>query len=231
MLIAPKKYWAERKAQRQAKREAGSELSTLRKYAELDETLSESETQVLDEATAANIGLGLNASNNIGPTSAIPCTPRIIRRESPPGRTGRQAPVIKVTADVDVRFVDNPIGVGSYKSFESKVDGKNLSPKAPNLSPTSTRFSAASATTLNEEEDECDACPPICEEAKHFEPYRGPKEYDWAKGKRKGRRNNHGNPQVESIKDFLTHVEPDNHNLFQMISKMSSLSKFKRVLH
>lgn len=226
-IVAVKKYFGQRQTQKRAKREKAPLAPAHPTKRKPDANLSNPKRHFLDDAITTETGLGTKASRKISPARPIPCSkPRLAKTEPSTGRTGRQAPVgrLKVNVDVDPRFIDNPIGVGSYKTFESPIspispiDIKSPSSRLSNLSPTSTKFSASSGTTLNEEEDICDTCHTLPGKSPPFDHYYGPKQIDWAKGKRKGKQLDDEEPEVTAVKDYVTHVDQDN----AVIAKVSS---------
>jgi len=221
-FVAMKRWIREHQARKQAKREQNALESTRKEEIELDGKLSDSgkhETDTPEEATAAVIGLGPNASNDIEPAVARPCRPLVTKKEIV------VSPSANAKDDVDIRFVGNPIGVGSYKSFELSVDTNNASSPSPSSSPTSTKFSASSGTTLNDDrDDEEDIFPPISKESPSFDPWTGPELRDWAKGKRKGRANHDEKAEVGALKDWLTHADTESPVLHTWRSRRRALS-------
>ncbi|KAK4695828.1 hypothetical protein P7C71_g1980, partial [Lecanoromycetidae sp. Uapishka_2] len=232
-IKAAKDFLANRRARKQAARDEASLETTSKENIELDEKLPNSQKATLNEATTAATGLGLKASNDVSPAAPILCKPHSSTIQISPSTTPRQAPKPKVDVDTrfidtnigvrtgrqaparkakfDPRFIDNPIGVGSYKSFETPMGSETSSSSTPNLSPTSTRFSGSSRTTLNEEDGD-DIFPPTYQTPSSFDRYDS-KGIDWAKGKRKGKAKVDEKPEVEAVKDYLTHVNTDNEML------------------
>jgi hypothetical protein len=216
-FIALKQKWTERQARKQAKAEQErASPSTRNGENELDEGISDPEkpkAHHLEDAAAAVVGLGLDASNDVKIAVPIPCKSHTTESENSPSTRiplDFSRNMINKKGGVDLRFVGNPIGIGSYKSFESpelSVEDSSTRTPSPNVSPTSTKFSWSTEATLNEEKDEDEPFPPIYQEPPSFGSYTRPKQRDWAKGKRKGRANEDEPEEVGALKDYLTHVD------------------------
>ena len=180
-----KKWWAKRQARKRttmkpvvpnsSKREGYSEDIKFNEKIFHGAKRTKNQHHHVEDASAAATGLWMTSNNNVEAIRSLPI-PGKLRNDGtrPPALQKadcKRFPGVISTAQnngpVDIRFIDNPIGIGSYKDFDG--------------SPKSSTFSASTGDTLVNDGDNKGNLP--------FDAY---KDSDRGKAKRKGRAKSSG---------------------------------------